>query len=1081
MPPSAHAELYTVPTGDAVTVESIRRAIEDEIPIVMQDATCGWVNTEEEVGETLGEGKIAKVYGLPGREGEPLGLPWSGMAKRSEEFLYPENATGFSTVCSVTGDGPTPNYTWIVWQDGNEGESGFFVPRELPDADADVPVLDDPLCNGTEHASREAGGEPGTMTPESCQNSCDWLNEFTFLDCKAFEDIPLEPDTPAPLPSENPEPEPELQNPQPNPEPEPVLENPLPNPGPDIILEIPLQNPEPEPLPVLQVPVQGEPSQPIRLEQTIRDEQSFLPSASRFLSQLIGKADAQNVTVSNPESPVPDGFIRKCAEWARRYTCSGQWVKEDVPEVTNEYPNCRVCTGEECRCPGPGCISNPEFRRDTFETSEPSGQEDDGLTKYTSFFRKYFGSTERQTLPETPDDQLATVGDRDVCESDDPSRESSCIVSACYGIYATETDWRDEKLTDDDRRCVIRFPLAMTRENLASTQENRNAYSPVLLEDDVPVNRPPSVVSDENPWEPVMGTMSFLKPETEDDLTTAILTREQSTLTALPAFTEETPLPAGNYERATDPTVDDLRDGGRFFTRWSQRLLTDIQAVLRPPTLHVRLPSLWNRFAPTTETGREDLPPVGSAENRTEPVDIQMRVGEGLIDDVAGLVTDVFTLREEEIPVTVPLNADELLMQWERYRGERKSRGLPVPSQVDTLIERLKTYRLQNDQVRSLRAQLPLYLTLVVARQSETITEVINGWVLENADRYEAILAAQDERLQLAPLAQEIAAEMLRFSDDVNTPWCRSTRWVVPNYAELDPWYPGRPALDGGLWSCEPTEDTLPLVCLTEKQRDMVYDLSTFTVQPGSLTVPTFTVSTVLLNLPSPPSEARQDIADTASLLIDPAWDSAVISWNERFAPTFEVLGDAPPLPPLPEFDPLTVRPSMERALEILQGRNKEREDHWESLRPSNDVQSLACPEYGSQPCMHPEFNQLESVMNAVARPNAVLREDLEATQDRRFADQDSEGAQTTWAIGCDPADHACQPLWGERIEPKDGWQVVRGEQTPGASPFDQLRDNLREEAFGNDGTADHPYRPDEEDQYRAFDRDPDTPLTPEL
>ncbi len=1156
-----------MPTGPNLLLETIENTVQNALPERMSDAMCGWTNSAEQVGEAVGEGKVAKVLGLPGRDGDPLGFLQSGMARRKDEFHYPKNATGFSTVCprvKTTEDG-APTVDWSVWRDpGDRDDDDTCDPtEELPPEDAiegkfvphscTMPKFADPVCNAA------PGQEGEDVTPQKCLATCEWMNQFLIRDCREFEDIQIEV---------------------------PVSQaSGVTNQDNNVPMPIPIQTQEDVPLDTF---IEAPPSEnPIEFLTPIRSQSNArLPNVKRssFLAQL-GPADPIDLPIPiesndppestpvddpgstidippplepepDPQDPVdPPSFpepdpepsdppseepvdqpnpeptititVRRCKTWGYRYLCTGHWAPDlqenETAQTVAEYPNCKVCTGNECRCPGPGCRHAPpppEAGSNDYDT------EDTGPDRpaYLSFFREYVGTTERGSLPETPDDQLSRIGNEDLCLSLDRERQSErenrCVVAACYGIYAREHDWRDERVAGDDERCVLRFPHL---DNLVNTQANANAYQPSSLADEPIGNRPP--VSETTPWEPALQTMSFLSGSSSTTLTHAILSPDTILIRAKTAYTAEKTLPNGNYQNATDDTADGTRiDNGRFVTRWIQGLLTGIQEVMTPPVVRVRLPAVWERFLPQAREEAPTLPDLTSAENRTLPIDLQMRAGPGLMDSLTGLFQQILALRSEDISVVVPLGSrvdfEKRALAWERYKRDREDKDLPVPDEVDSIAARLREYASQIDQVRSIRGQLPVYLSMIVEKQGEAIMR-IDDWIRANADRYREILGTQGSRLEIADLAKQMTKELNEF-DRINLPWCRND-YFTRTLEALNVWIPGWPVPPKG--SCTPTNDTLPLICIQNEQKDQVYDLTTISVQPGALVVPSFNVIQIALALPSPPSDPYVDV-DPDAINLPPPWDVAQISWDELLTPTFQAIGEGPDLPPLPEFDMGTIRPSLERAIALLKRRNQTYTAFWQSVMTSDDLISMRCrigtpardeendatrtdasgrewekreenrwtsddvPDFSAtddevdlwsrRACAHTESDLLERTMRIVARPGALLPEDLQVTMDKRFPTGTPEtrsNPQNEWAISCDPADTSCAPLWPVYTAPKDGWQILRGHDSSGENPFDALRRNLRRETIDDDGRYRSidgdpvPYRPNPDAVYPSFDR----------
>jgi hypothetical protein len=175
---SAFAQTYRIPREQPTSMEDIERVLNDEIPNAMDGAMCGGWDADQSVGFDPGPGgKISLVTGVPGRLGDPLRNLLSGMAWRKEEggayndgFEFPDTATGLSTTC----DKETRTVQRWVWTPLDGSAPGHYEMREIEN-----PYFEDPPCDAYPDAS-------GNQSPAECQAFCDWLNTFTYEDCRVF-------------------------------------------------------------------------------------------------------------------------------------------------------------------------------------------------------------------------------------------------------------------------------------------------------------------------------------------------------------------------------------------------------------------------------------------------------------------------------------------------------------------------------------------------------------------------------------------------------------------------------------------------------------------------------------------------------------------------------------------------------------------------------------------------------------------------------------------------------------------------------------------------------------------------------
>ncbi len=180
---------YVLKNPDPQTLEQVTSEI-SSIQDFLKTAQCGGWNRDVSVGDQPGQ-MISKVLGAPGREGEPLGNIASGMAKRKEEFSFPDGtqggtpAAGFVTACKGNPDKKTQVK---VYCPGDPPADAAGTPSRNCTRESADPFFMDP------HACLWRGGDEPLdppLTQGMCQGFCNYLNDgsFTFDDCRKVERI----------------------------------------------------------------------------------------------------------------------------------------------------------------------------------------------------------------------------------------------------------------------------------------------------------------------------------------------------------------------------------------------------------------------------------------------------------------------------------------------------------------------------------------------------------------------------------------------------------------------------------------------------------------------------------------------------------------------------------------------------------------------------------------------------------------------------------------------------------------------------------------------------------------------------
>lgn len=740
----------------------------------------------------------------------------------------------------------------------------------------------------------------------------------------------------------------------------------------------------------------------------------------------------------------------ECTKWSDRAICSDDWVDSG-------NTNCKICAGARCRCPGPGC-----------ELSK-------AMTQYKSFFRAYQVQSVRRQLPEAPKDVMDTF------------RASV----HCYGYYQELDGKTTTTYPRHHQRCVIGEIKAddltgifESRLLLREKQKGKGKYTIENLPDSLPGTRTYDPKKDI--WfTKVMGAFSFLNPKV--DLTTGLLNPEQGKIEATVQNTKEQPYMAESTLRAVDDTVTSGTNGFRPFTAWWQKFLSDGQRIFTPPIVRLRLPATWNQSIAALNPVA--VTPIVTRDRRTEAIEVQLHAKE----DLAGIVAEqlkrslMLDVREEPVPMVIPMGSPVELravaQQWEEWRDRRTQARAAVPGQVHTLIQQLYAYAENIEEVRTIRAQLPMLFATLLEKQASFLVGV-NTWAEQNRAAFQQYIALASEREKLMPLWAKVVSKQTEFANKTNFPWCKNDRFTTPIYTLNDPWLPGRPDLFGGIPTCaaspqEPEsvgtinpfpaerQGALPILCIPSGEKELVYDLSLLRVTTGAIILPVIKPVQVRLQLPVP-GPLDQDIVNPDSLVLPDL--PQVPDITENFAksiPASESLSVPRSLPPPVAANAADLKAALERAEKLLTERNKEYERFWKSIdflqgdeatpfeeriptcptkNGEKKIGQLDCCTWGDVRCAHTEFDLLERITRITARPAVMLKEDLLSVgyaQTRIPKAEDKTQLRPEVYATCWPTDHTCQPLLPKQEVPPDGWQVVFPKQKQDLS-LEEIRAKVR-------------------------------------
>ncbi len=763
--------------------------------------------------------------------------------------------------------------------------------------------------------------------------------------------------------------------------------------------------------------------------------------------------------------------IWKCVEAGTRAICSDDWI-----DTGNT--NCKDCSGGNCRCPGPGC------------------QLSKAGTPYRSFVRKYSVQSGRLRVNEVPKDVLASV----------------TAQVQCYGFYREFDALTQKTELPRDARCVIGNiktagldynPRTMRKD----TQKGKGKYMvDSALPDTLPGSRSYNAAGDV--WfTKIMGAFSFLRPK--QDLATALLSPEKARLISTVQNTVVQPLMAESTMRAIDDTASNNAFGYRPFTAWWQKFVTDGQRVFTPPVVRLRLPATWNQ--PIAALNPILVTPIVGRDRRTESIEVQLQAK----DDLAGIVADqlkralMLEVREEPVPIVVPMGSPvefrAIAQQWEEYRDRRRAVGAAVPGEVDALIIKLQSYASSIESVRTIRAQLPLLFGVLLDKQADFLVG-INAWAEQNRTALLTYTAVARQRAQMEPLWEAVVAEEQKFSDVTNFPWCRNDRFTTPIYTLLDPWYPDRPHLFGGVPTCAEAPPSppvpvgtppkappsLPILCVPQGERELVYDLSQLKVTTGSIILPVLKPLQVRIEPPKPPS-LETEITDTSKLKLPDFPKVPDITKDfELSIPTAQTLNTPRSLPKPVTISIEQLSANLIQAQKTLKQMNDTYAKFWRSLVyenrdegievpkcPTNNGEvtmgQLDCCGWNDRRCAHTEVDLLERVTRITARPAVFLKEDFYAAgyaQTRVPKPEDKAQLRVEVYAHCNPTDITCQPLLPAYEIPADGWQIIFPQKTQTLT-MDLIRAKARAYTLKTDGTIvgspPLPFARKAEDLYSSF------------
>ncbi len=747
-----------------------------------------------------------------------------------------------------------------------------------------------------------------------------------------------------------------------------------------------------------------------------------------------------------------DGW--QCAAWAEKFTCSEEWATiaiapEESSSSSPEFPetgkssdssssssepekkpgpptpapelgieNCVLCTGDECRCPGPGCMTLPS-RQESDGSDDPlrAPGPERNVKSFPSFFRQYTAVTARDAVQGT------------VLEGDDQlyATESK---TACYGRY-NEEDPKVRRTESQDKRCVISFPF--TRGELWKSQ--------MVVGDMTPgpalYDPPPDVRegNDDDLWTQIPGGMSFPREDKlkKRTLTSVFLQPGEKRITAMWQNLVTRPYAENGFLRATDGAVTNETRDARPVVQWINRLTQDMVALLSPPVVRLKIPASWIAVSQSSESsspGGDAVESFLALQNAT--VDRQLDAEEDVPGKLIALAEEFFTLQEEIIPVVIPL-ASPL---------ELEAHAVSESADNPEKAAKLREYARQIDKYRELRARVTLAAAQLLGQQ-QTDRAAFTQWIEDTAGEYRAFLDRREERLALAPLVRQVQDELDEFSA-INSPWCRNNMLTTPDYSRLYPWYPGMPG-ELPAMSCRGDEGTLPILCIAP-EKDFVFDMTRFSSHSAPLRFPVLHPVQILLDLESDVLPDLPDIPDMDDLLGQINGTTVMSGPAETGFP--------------PQIDLESAKANLERAMEILSGRNATYKETWDALEPSDLTESLTCPGWDAFPCVYDEMSLRQWMQDVTAMPGVSLPEQLRVQgthRDLLAPVAAPDGFDLARTIGCNPEDHVCTPvLHNERRPPSTGEEVLMpdGQAEQQDAVFENIRIRMRRLNIDDNGQS---------------------------
>lgn len=742
--------------------------------------------------------------------------------------------------------------------------------------------------------------------------------------------------------------------------------------------------------------------------------------------------------VAQAVDPVTGVVYNICLREENRYLCTNAWVLPQNGQTFEQENQTVLCPDSLTANSGPlqpvatmsnsrKCVGS-ECRTDRFDNADP------GTWPYWSYFRRYLGGYIRKAIQKT--------GEKDVAWNTAPV--------ACYGSY-NEYDTRTSITNINDRRCIINMDVS----GMKQSQEGRGTFGEASNLFDPNPALPQFQRPDDTTWYVRLARAFSLlleKPFDEQygkDLTDVYLDSDAldtAMQVASVQLTQSAPVARSSTVRAFDDTGED-----RIVVQWWQKQEQEVAELVHRPVVRLLLPAGWSFGADVDNPAlrRISEPSAAGEEGRAQRIELQIDADEDALGTAMAVIerSRLFTVVEEPVPLVVPMGSPaefrakaQAWCSWLSQQSNTADCLDGAPSEIKDLIATLESYADNIENVRKLRADTAEAAGSILALQA-AVTKPVSDWVSSVLSSYLSVVREQRDLANMVAFYWRPAqADMQRFHDETNMPWCMNQRYTAPIYSLLDWWLPSR----GGVYQeGRLTGSGLPNLSV-ERPEDLILDLSSISTLTGSISIPVWEPIQIRIDdIPLPPHvEKIKPLPPLPDI-------DALRARMQLSLDRLPVAAPAPALPPAPTIQPIGSQAAQEIATTLLRirqviiGMTESYHTFWRSLgplRPEDDSnardsipamkQALACKSWGSQPCVHVELDLLERFMRIGSRPMVQLKEDYDSIGFPRFSD----GA-------CLPSDDRCTPVHPEASGGRELWQI-RGTVPEG--DIEQLRSDVR-------------------------------------
>lgn len=506
-------------------------------------------------------------------------------------------------------------------------------------------------------------------------------------------------------------------------------------------------------------------------------------------------------------------------------------------------------------------------------------------------------------------------------------------------------------------------------------------------------------------------------------------------LLSLPQIDLEHMFSTGALLRAFDDTVSTPRGTKRTITEWWQEQETQMHVLLTPPSVRILLPPAWSvgldildpfftphRVSPST------------TDPRLDSIEVQLEARPDLLDEVKLFLRYSLlpTIEQEPLPVVVPMgSATEFRAYAEGWREwikmQQKLGSEEDIATAQKLVNRLEEYALAITETRKLRAELAQMLGQLFEHEKK-ITSQISEWlsdkVLSDFERF------QTELTTIATIRknwEKIQARYRQIHDEQCMPWCHSERFTVPIYSLLDPWLPNRPGLDAA------DLPKLSVPRLPDASFDFtMLRLHTGSLKLPVLKPIQLKLKTETLLPPFPYAKyvsvpVLPPLPETPSIVDDrESFFPTIETGTPPPSITFNTISSS---------ELSEIQATIAKIKTLLTNMGKEYNLFWESMtlgdpedgEPFKARTEQDCYKRHDEICVHTEFDLRERIARFGSRPAILLKEDLASLGKFRLnpGRLDATGKVVGFgADSCPGKDWACQILNGTDTFPRSGWSV---------------------------------------------------------